>query len=158
VHDNACKGLWTDINSSGTVFTNNRVYNNWDEGIFLEISSNTTVSDNTVYGNGWHNYNGDGSGCPWLFGGGISLNSSDHANIFNNNVYGNCYGITGVQQDRPDGSPGLLEYVSVHDNLVAGPAGVTGAAEDNGANLQGRSITFSKDGFTNGMNFCALSC
>jgi parallel beta-helix repeat protein len=158
VHDNACKGLWTDINSSGTVFTNNLVYDNWDEGIFLEISSNTTVSDNTVYGNGWHNYNGDGRGCPWLFGGGISLNSSDHADIFNNNVYRNCNGITGVQQDRPDGRPGLLEYVAVHDNLVAGPAGVTGAAEDNGANLKGRSITFSKDGFTNGMDFCALSC
>ena len=28
VHDNACKGLWTDINSNGTVITNNRVYNN----------------------------------------------------------------------------------------------------------------------------------
>jgi len=158
VHDNACKGLWTDINSSGTVFTNNRVYDNWDEGIFVEISSNTTVSDNTVYNNGWHNYNGDGRGCPWLFGGGISLNSSDHANVYNNSVYGNCNGITGVQQDRPDGSPGLLENVAVHDNLVAGPAGVTGAAEDNGANLTSRSITFSKDGFSNGMDFCALSC
>ena len=74
--------------------------------------------------------------------------SSDHADIFNNNVYRNCNGITGVQQDRPDGRPGLLEYVAVHDNLVAGPAGVTGAAEDNGANLNGRSITFSKDGFS----------
>jgi parallel beta-helix repeat protein len=158
VHDNACKGLWTDINSNGTVITNNLVYNNWDEGILLEISSNATVSGNTVYGNGWHNYNGDGSGCPWLFGGGISLNSSDHANIFNNNVYGNCNGITGVQQDRPDGRPGLLEYVSVHDNMVAGPAGTSGAAEDNGANLSTRSITFTSDGFANGMNFCALSC
>jgi parallel beta-helix repeat protein len=158
IHDNACKGLWTDINANGITITNNRVYNNWDEGIFIEISSNATITGNTVTNNGWHNYNGGGSGCPWLFGGGITLNSSDHVTVSRNTVAGNCNGITGVQQDRPDGRPGLLENFTVDTNAVAGPGGVTGVAEDNGADLTTRQIVFTNNTLTNGMPFCGLNC
>jgi parallel beta-helix repeat protein len=158
IHDNACKGLWSDINANGITITGNQIYNNWDEGIFIEISSNATISGNTVTNNGWHNYNGGGNGCPWLFGGGITLNSSDHVTVTANRVTGNCNGITGVQQDRPDGHPGLLEYFSVLGNTIAGPGGVTGVAEDNGANLALRSILFANNTLLNGMPFCGLNC
>jgi len=158
IHDNACKGLWSDINANGITITGNQVYNNWDEGIFIEISSNATISGNTVTNNGWHNYNGNGSGCPWLFGGGITLNSSDHVTVTANQVAGNCNGITGVQQDRPDGNPGLLAYFSVTGNTIAGPGGVTGVAEDNGANLASRTIVFANNTLLNGMPFCGLNC
>jgi len=158
IHDNACKGLWADLNGDGATITNNRVYNNWDEGIFIEISSNAAISGNTVTNNGWHNYNGGGTGCPWLFGGGITLNSSDHVTVSHNTVAGNCNGITGVQQDRPDGHPGLLENFTVDSNAVAGPGGVTGVAQDNGADLRSRQIVFTNNTLTNGMPFCGLNC
>jgi parallel beta-helix repeat protein len=158
VHDNACKGLWADINGDNAVITNNSVYNNWDEGIFIEISSGAIVTGNTVYGNGWHNYNGNGNTCPWLFGGGITLASSDHAEVADNTVTGNCNGITGTQQDRPDGNPGLLQNLLVRDNTIAGPGGVTGVAEDNGADLTRRNVIFSNNSFAVGMIFCSLHC
>ena len=46
-----------------------------------------------------------GSGCPWLWGGGITLASSDHADVANNTVPGNCNGITGTQQIDPTAIP-----------------------------------------------------
>jgi hypothetical protein len=110
-----------------------------------------------VTGNGQHNYNGGGSGCPWLFGGGITLNSSDHALISGNQLSGNCNGITGVQQDRPDGHPGLLEDVTVDGNTVNGP-GLLGVAEDNGANLTARNIVFSGNTIGGGQVLCRLAC
>jgi parallel beta-helix repeat protein len=157
VHDNACKGLWVDLNGDNTKILDNNVYGNWDEGIFIEISSGATVTGNTVTGNGLRNYNGDGSGCPWLWGGGITLASSDHAVIANNTVSGNCNGITGTQQTRADGHPGLLEYENIHDNTIVGPGGKTGAVADNGANLSSRSIVFAKNTIKN-HTFCALAC
>jgi parallel beta-helix repeat protein len=149
--------LWADLNADDAVITNNRVYDNWDEGIFIEISSGATVTGNTVTGNGWHNYNGDGSGCPWTFGGGITLASSDHVEIAHNTVKGNCNGITGNQQDRPDGHPGLLENVTVHDNAISG-AGVTGVDADNGADLTERSIVFTDNTVGGRMDDCYLRC
>jgi len=158
IHNNACKGLWADLGARNNTITNNHVYNNWDEGIFIEISSYATITGNTVTGNGKRNYNRDGSGCPWLFAGGITLNSSDHVVIAHNTVSGNCNGITGIQQDRPDGHPGLLEDISIHDNTVSGPGGVTGVSSDNNANLNKRNIAFRNNTFKNGMKFCGRSC
>ena len=157
IHDNACKGLWADLNGNNAVVTNNLVYNNWDEGIFIEISSGATVTNNIVTGNGWHNYNGGGSGCPWVFGGGITLASSDHAQIVHNIVSGNCNGVTGNQQDRPDGHPGLLENLNIHDNVITG-TGVTGVDADNGADLTKRSIVFTNNTFGIHMDTCLLHC
>ena len=52
IHDNACKGLWADLNADNAKIVDNDVYGNWDEGIFIEISSGATVTGNTVTGNG----------------------------------------------------------------------------------------------------------
>jgi parallel beta-helix repeat protein len=158
IHDNACKGLWADLDARNAKIIHNHIYNNWDEGIFIEISSYATITNNTVTGNGKRNYNRDGSKCPWLFAGGITLNSSDHVVVSGNRVSGNCNGITGVQQDRPDGNPGLLEDDSFHDNTVSGPGGKSGVSSDNGADLRNRRIAFAHNTFKNGMTMCAWSC
>jgi parallel beta-helix repeat protein len=155
VHDNACKGLWADLNGNYAFITHNQIYNNWDEGVFIEISSRATITYNSVRNNGWHV---SGSGCSWLWGGGITLASSDHVNVSGNNVSGNCNGITGTQQDRPDGNPGLLENLDVHNNVIAGSQGVTGVGEDNGADLSTRNIVFVNNSFGSGAKLCALSC
>jgi parallel beta-helix repeat protein len=158
IHHNACKGLWSDINANHVTISSNRIYDNWDEGIFIEISSIATITGNTVSGNGHRNYNRSSEGCPWLFGGGITLNSSNNVVIARNSVSRNCNGITGVQQDRSDGEPGLLQNISVHDNVVAGPGGVAGVSSDNGDDLSKRGIVFRNNVFRNGIKFCKLDC
>ncbi len=157
IHDNACKGLWVDLNGDNAKILNNNVYGNWDEGIFVEISSRATVTGNHVTGNGLRNYNGSGSGCPWLWGGGITLASSDHAVVAHNTLSGNCNGITGTQQNRSDGHPGLLENADIHDNVIVGPGGKTGVGADNGTDFAGRDIVFSGNIIQN-HTFCATHC
>ena len=157
IHDNACKGLWADLNAANSTIVNNRVSGNWDEGIFVEISSGAVVTGNTVARNGLRNGNGSGSGCPWLWGGGITFASSDHGEIAHNVLSGNCNGITGTQQTRHEGHPGLLEHLSIHDNTITGPGGKSGVAADNGANLTTRSIDFANNSFVYS-TFCGWHC
>jgi parallel beta-helix repeat protein len=157
VHHNACKGLWADLDAERAVIVNNRVEDNWDEGIFIEISSGAIVTGNTVNRNGLHNYNGSGSGCPWLWGGGITLASSDHATVANNSLSGNCNGITGTQQHRPDGDPGLLAHADILDNVIVGPGGKTGVGADDDANLAARDIVFSGNAISE-HSFCSVRC
>ena len=72
-------------------------------------------------------------------------------------LLGNCNGITGTQQNRSDGNPGLLEHLSIHDNMVTGPDGKTGVAAGNGADLTTRSIVFTDNHFVNS-TFCGFDC
>lgn len=154
IHHNACKGLWTDVNTRNIVITNNRIFNNWESGIFIEISSGATIKGNTVYGNGFKT---KPSCSGWLWGGGITIASSDHVVVANNTVSGNCNGITGTQQHRPDGHPGLLQDISIRDNTISGP-GKTGVISDNGANLALRNIVLANNKVSNGMQVCGLKC
>jgi parallel beta-helix repeat protein len=159
-HNNFCKGLWWDINAANTLIEGNRIEDNWDEGIFYEISQDAVIRSNTVRRNGLHNYNASGrNGCPWLWGGGITIPSSFNVEIYANVLEGNCNGITGTQQDRNDSTPPehVLRNVSVHDNVVNG-SGSTGVVEDNGANLDSRGITFARNSFGGGHVFCGTNC
>jgi parallel beta-helix repeat protein len=156
VHDNACKGLWADLNGDGAAVTHNRVIDNWDEGIFIEISSGATVTDNIVRGNGRRNTNGGGHGCSGLWGGGITFASSDHGVIAGNTLSGNCNGITGTQQDRKEGHPGLLEDLDIRGNSVSG-TGKSGVTADNGADLATRHISFAGNILTGGATLLAIS-
>jgi parallel beta-helix repeat protein len=155
VHDNACKGLWADLNANGATITHTRIADNWDEGIFIEISSGATITDNTITGNGTRNYNSGSKGCSWLWGGGITLASSGDAVIARNVLIDNCNGITGTQQNRSDGKPGLLEHLNIVDNSVSGK-GKSGVGADNGANLASRRITFSGNSFANDATLIAI--
>ena len=98
---------------------------------------------------------------PGSGGGGITLASSDHAvRSPTTSCRGNCNGITGTQQNRSDGNPGLLEDANIHDNVIVGPGGKTGAAvyPVSIANLLLRDITFAGNTITNGMSNCGLQC
>ena len=149
--------MWADFNGDNSVITNNQIYNNWDSGIFIEISTGSIITGNTLYGNGVHS--DFGPTCyPFLWGGAITIAASDKVEIANNTLYGNCSGITGVQQNRPDGTPGLLQSINVHNNSIAGPGGRTGTIADNGANLTNRNIIFTNNTLSNGMTFCNLQC
>jgi hypothetical protein len=92
-----------------------------------------------------------------LWDGGITLASSDHAVVEQNVLTGNCNGITGTQQDRPEGKPGLLEHITVRDNYVSG-SGRTGVAADNGADLTTRDIAFTNNRFGGRTAHCYLRC
>jgi parallel beta-helix repeat protein len=144
VHDNACRGLWGDINANGALIENNLVEDNWAEGIFYEISQNAIIRNNRVYRNG----NGHRSG--WYWDGGITVASSSGVEVYGNRLSGNYNGITGTQQDRTDSTPPthLLDDYHVHDNLICavGAGGEpTGVEADNGANLASRDITFNNN-------------
>jgi hypothetical protein len=92
-----------------------------------------------------------------LWGGGITLASSDHAVIAKNSLTANCNGITGTQQNRSDGHPGLLSDVSIHDNVITGPGGRTGVVADNGGDLATRNIVFLKNQISD-HTFCSTHC
>ena len=72
-------------------------------------------------------------------------------------MIGNCNGITGTQQNRPDGNPGLLKDVLVQNNSVSG-TGRTGVVADNGANLTTRNIQFATNTFSSGATTCGVTC
>ena len=121
--------------------SNNQVYNNWNEGIFIEISSGANVHAQHRVRQRWKGFHRNGNGCTWLWGGGITLSSPPTAVTSRfNNVSGNCNGITGTQQNRPDGHPACCTTTTCTTTHVAGPGGKTGAVADNGANLATRNI------------------
>jgi parallel beta-helix repeat protein len=129
VHDNNGPGLWTDIDSVGTTYQGNRVYNNADAGIFHEISGTAVIKDNVVTGNGF--------GKPeWLWGSGILLAASHDVEVSGNTLFHNAEGIGLVQQDRGnssvDGAPRVLHNIAIRDNVVHLDRGNAGVVEDNG--------------------------
>ncbi len=176
IHDNACMGLWDDINSNGAVITNNRVVNNWNSGIFHEVSLGATITYNTVTGNGFKTFNNNPPGCNPGWGGGISDSDSGRTNggasngtvdISHNDVEGNCNGITGLDNGASGGSCGSecnVANVHVHDNIIVGSTNPlannnTGNFEwDNNADVGNSNNTFSNNTLSGGMNFCGNTC
>ena len=152
VHDNNCMGVWLDINSANNEIDHNRVINNGDGGIFYEISQDASIHNNDVEGNG-------ARACSWLWGAGIGIASSFNIQIYGNTLRGNCNGITGTQQNRPDSTPPahLLENLSINGNSVAAP-GKTGVAADNGADLTTRNIVFANNSYSGGAVLCGFAC
>jgi parallel beta-helix repeat protein len=142
VHDNECKGLWADGNAHDALIEHNLVENNEEEGIFYEISQDAVIRNNQIYRNG-------AGGSGWYWAGGVTVASSFDVEVYGNRLSGNYNGITGTQQDRPDGTPPahLLENFHVHDNLICATGGdhPTGVAADNGADLAARNIDFTRN-------------
>lgn len=129
VHDNRGPGLWTDIDNVNTLYENNIVFGNYEEGIFHEISYDVEIRGNRVGRNGVDT--------AWLYGANIFISTSENANVHDNYVevdpaFG--HGITIVWQDRYDeaGNPYRATGSQVHDNEVTylGATGETGAAAD----------------------------
>jgi len=112
IDHNAGRGFWNDTGSTHTTLTNNRVHDNAYNGIFLEASHYLTVTGNAVWENGW----GPGA-AAWAWGGGITLSSSDHADVHDNTVAWNADGITVISQNRADDADHV--EINVHDNAIA---------------------------------------
>lgn len=138
-HDNTGPGLWTDIDTMDTLYEDNRVVDNSSTGIFHEISGAAVIRNNTVEGNGF--------GKPdWLWGAGILVAASNNVEIYGNYVVDNADGIGGIQQERNDGpaAPYLLKDMSIYDNTIRMPGGLTGVVDDTGddAVFTDRNIVF----------------
>lgn len=177
VHDNACRGLWADINSNGSTITNNRVVNNWADGIMIEISGASTVTGNTVTGNGFREFSvGAGrtpTACSWGYGAGIFISTSGKTDdltgtieVSGNTVTGNCLPITGVDQRRVDSGHCVnvceLMHLRVHDNTMVGSTDARalnkfGAFQDDGDNLATHDIVFGPNSLS-GVTNCLLAC
>lgn len=165
VHHNACKGIWADLSAERSIITNNRVYDNWDEGIFFEISSTATITGNDVRRNGLRNYNGNCSNFGW--GGGITTSNSGRTeaagngtvDIGGNSLVDNCNSITVVDiSGRDEGvCPCDAANTLVHDNIISG-GGPSGAWTDRGTNLSAQNIVFTRNTFSNGAVYCGLDC
>jgi Right handed beta helix region len=184
IHDNACMGLWADINSTGGVITHNHVYNNWNSGIFWEVSMGASITYNVVKGNGFKTFDNSPPGCNPGWGGGISISDSGHTgsgnatiDISHNIVSGNCNGITGLDNGASGGDCGAacnVANVHVHDNALAActasspdctPAEAA-LANNNFGNFDwdgdgdtGTSNnTFANNTMSGGINFCGNGC
>jgi parallel beta-helix repeat protein len=109
------------------VVTNNRVHHNDRDGIFFEISSGARIEGNSVWNNG--------SGfAAWGYGAGITISSSDRAQVRGNVVAWNARGISVISQDR-----NLKPHNNntVTDNVVVAARGdkVAGWYDDHGGSL-----------------------
>jgi parallel beta-helix repeat protein len=184
VHDNACMGLWADINSTGGVITNNTVTNNWNSGIFWEVSMGVSITYNVVRGNGFKTFDNSPPGCNPGWGGGISISDSGRTgsgnaniDIDHNIVSGNCNGITGLDNGASGGSCGAeCNVANVHlwNNAVIACTGRSAdctpaeaaLANNNFGNFEwdgdgdarSSNNTFANNTIGPGINFCGNAC
>ncbi|MBW2526936.1 MAG: right-handed parallel beta-helix repeat-containing protein [Deltaproteobacteria bacterium] len=110
VHHNDGPGLWTDIDNEDTLYEQNVVFDNRQQGIFHEISFAAIIRDNLVGQNG--------EDFAWLYGAQILVSTSEDADVYGNQVevaatFGNGIGV--IWQDR---SPWQGTGTTVHDNDV----------------------------------------
>jgi hypothetical protein len=108
VYNNKGPGLWLDILCTDAVFSNNRIHDNAQAGIFFEVSFGAQIYGNKIWNNGW-------SSTAWGWGAGILSSSSGGVDIHNNVVAWNGDGISVISQNRPD-EPTTNIYV--HDNDI----------------------------------------
>jgi len=133
VHNNYyAPGIWLDADNTNALIDNNYVWSNGWSGIVIEVSPSAIVRNNTIIGNGI----GYGYGTPGMTGAGIFLSVSSNVQVYNNTVWYNQNGITGIEQNRGAGSQGTwyLRYNYVHDNKVTLFSGATGLVADDGNN------------------------
>lgn len=140
VHDNYCVGLWSDIDNIDTTYEDNRIENNYAQGLFIEISYRGVIRNNVITGN---------------MGTGILFNSSSDQDVYGNKLANNGVGapdngvavhpanrgdIVIIQQKRGSGEYGerLSKNISVHDNTISIGGGVTGPTR-----AQGTSAVFT---------------
>ena len=120
-------GIWFDNGVRDVEATNNRVHDNDDEGIFFEISDGARIAGNAVWNNGFANPR-------WAYGAGITISSSNNAEVDHNTVAWNARGISVISQNR--GSQ-PHHGIRVYANTVIRSAGdkVAGWYDDHGGTL-----------------------
>jgi parallel beta-helix repeat protein len=142
VHDNACSGLWADINSAGAVIDHNTITNNWNAGISWEISRSASITHNAISGNGSHT-------CGFPIGAGIVIADSGATtegtqgpiDVGFNAISNNCGGGVTLADGLSTGDAGAdcptnvlcgeVGRTTVHDNTFTN-TGKTGYDEGDG--------------------------
>jgi nitrous oxidase accessory protein NosD len=127
VDHNGGPGIWFDNGVLDVSATNNRVHDNDRAGIFFEISDGARIFGNAVWNNGF-------GFAAWGYGAGITVSSSDRADVHDNTVAWNARGISVISQARPlQPHSGTV----VHDNVVVSREGtfVAGWYDDHGDTL-----------------------
>ena len=136
IHHNAGPGLWTDNDNIDTVYENNKVFMNANEGIKHEISYAAVIRNNLVARNATSGRDN------WLWGSQILIQDSSNVDVYGNLVetagaFGNGIGV--IYQDRGSGIYGAWQAVnnSVHHNTIIhrGGRGRSGIVTDTGDQL-----------------------
>lgn len=146
VHHNDGNGIWLDIDNIRYLVENNRVEDNYGQGIFVEISYAGKVIGNQVRRNGHQR------GGTWLYGAGILIAHSPNVEVAGNVVEDNYNGIAGIQQNRGTGQygPRILENLWVHDNIVRMSRGRSGVGDGTGTGAYTRNNRFDRNSYTLG--------
>lgn len=115
VHDNHGPGLWTDGENVNSLYEDNRVVANGQDGIFHEVSYHAIIRNNVIEGNGFERK-------EWCYGAGITISASRDVEVYGNTLKDNFNSISGIQQRRGSGPLGAYEIrnLFVHDNVVQG--------------------------------------
>jgi len=124
VHDNYGNGLWTDMGNSSVTFENNTLERNYLAGIAHEIGWDAVIRNNTFRGNGTF-----AVGLSLWYSADLFVYDSQNVEIYGNTIVAGINGITLRDDDRGSDSRGLLQIAndSVHDNTITLPAlGTTG--------------------------------
>jgi len=120
-------GIWFDNSVVDVAATNNRVHHNDEDGIFFEISNGARIAGNSVWANGFANPR-------WAYGAGITISSSDNAEVDHNTVAWNARGISVISQGRgPQPHNGIAVYANTVISQTADK--VAGWYDDHGGTL-----------------------
>jgi hypothetical protein len=144
IHHNDGNGIWLDIDNIRYLVQDNRVEDNYGQGIFVEISYTGKILGNQVRRNGHQR------GGTWLYGAGILIAHSPDVEVAGNLVEDNYNGIAGIQQNRGTGQygPRILQNLWVHDNVVRMSRGKTGVGDGTGTGAFSRNNRFDRNTYT----------
>ena len=144
VHHNDGNGIWLDIDNIRYLVQENRVEDNYGQGIFVEISYGGKILGNQVRRNGFER------GGTWLYGAGILIAHSPDVEVAGNLVEDNYNGIAGIQQNRGTGQygPRILQNLWVHDNIVRMSRGKSGVGDGTGTGAYTRNNRFDRNTYT----------
>jgi parallel beta-helix repeat protein len=144
IHHNDGNGIWLDIDNIRYLVEDNRVEDNYGQGIFVEISYGGKILGNQVRRNGHQR------GGTWLYGAGILIAHSPDVEVAGNVVEDNYNGIAGIQQNRGTGQygPRILQNLWVHDNIVRMSRGRSGVGDGTGTGAYSRNNRFDRNTYT----------
>lgn len=128
-HDNGGVGLWTDTNNYDTLYDDNVIADNADEGAFHEISYSAVIRNNKLLRNGYIH----SSGKDWLYAANLLSSSSQGVEAYCNTVEVSGKGGNGIDilgQNRGSAYVSVNNYFHHNAVFFDADSGITGGATD----------------------------